>query len=137
VKKICQCEDCIQPNWLVSLDPLHPVAGTKENPVSYMNYTLHSCISITYHKQTVSFVMLQKTEHGVVSRDLSRHYKVLCFKLALFSASSNSVSASSKLPMCMQQTAFPFKINPVIGYFSEKSWKMRYASCIFEPPWFI
>lgn len=57
-------------------------------------------------------------------------------ELALFKASSNNVSASSKFPMCMQQTALPFKIKPVIWVFSEKSWKMRYASWILEPPWF-
>jgi hypothetical protein len=54
--------------------------------------------------------------------------------MTLFKASMSKDSASSKLPMSIQQTAFPFKIRQVMGYFSEKSWNMRYASCIFEPP---
>lgn len=59
------------------------------------------------------------------------------WKFTLLSASSKNDSASSKLAICMEHTAFPLRIRLVIWYFSEKSWNMRYASCIFEPPYFI
>lgn len=82
----------------------------------------------------LSFVQKAKNKQYNV-KPLQDHCINLLISLALFSASSNSDSASSKCPMCMQQTALPLRINPVIWYFSEKSWKIRYASCILEPPW--
>lgn len=77
-------EDCRQSSWPEFQHPWHPV-------------------------QTVT------SEVYFMGKKLQKKRSKLCNQiLALFSASSKRDSASSKRPICMQQTAFPFRISPVI-----------------------
>lgn len=73
-------------------------------------------------------------EYSYLAKEMLVLGKLGSPELTLFSDSSSKPSASSKLPMCIEHRAFPLRIVQVVGYFSDKSWKMRCASWILEPP---
>lgn len=138
-------EDCRQWGWPEFQRPLHPAQKNKNHEPMFRQWNIsehHWCSfnikttknsSLTFYLNAIPSWREKNSLRNLIQK--WRYQKSL--KLTLFSASSSNDSASSKWPICMQHTAFPLRISPVMGYFSEKSWKIRYASCIFDPPWHV